>query len=106
MPRANERRGHLHSRNFFFFLWCLFSLDALHVLAHAALPRTACLRCFFSALRIRSFPRERCYVPDVAEAVAVSALTGDAEIPPPPGGLMTATFKQKVRTSVHLGMHE
>lgn len=41
----------------------------------------------------------RCYVPDVAEAVAVSALTGDAEISPPPGGLVTATFKQKVRTS-------
>lgn len=38
-------------------------------------------------------------MPDVAEAVAVSALKGDAEIPPPPGGLVTATFKQKVRTN-------
>ncbi|CAM9136355.1 unnamed protein product [Scytosiphon promiscuus] len=48
---------------------------------------------------LRSSPRPvqmtfRCYVPDVAEAIATSALTGDAELPTPPG-LMSATFKQK-----------
>eukprot|EP00903_Cladosiphon_okamuranus_P011757 g11052.t1 len=49
---------------------------------------------------LRASPRPvqmtfKCYVPDVAEAAAVSALTREAEIPPPPGGLATATFKQK-----------
>lgn len=39
----------------------------------------------------------RCYVPDVAEAVAASALGKDAEALPPPKGLVTTTFKQRVR---------
>lgn len=40
-------------------------------------------------------------MPDIAEAIATSALAGEAD-PPAPPGLVSATFKQRVRTRTRL----